>query len=114
MKTDKTLLSGNTSMLLLSLLQDRDMYGYEMVEELARRSDDSFQLKEGTLYPLLHTLEKECFVKSYITKMPGGRDRKYYQLTDAGRAELECRTQEWMKFTEKVSAVLGYSAPATQ
>jgi len=114
MKTDKILHSGNTAILLLSLLRDRDMYGYEMVEELARRSDDTFKLKEGTLYPLLHTLEKENFVKSYTTKTPGGRDRKYYQLTDTGRAELECRTEEWRKFTEKVSAVLGYSAPATQ
>ena len=114
MKTDKSLLSGNTAMLLLSLLRDRDMYGYEMVEELARRSDDTFKLKEGTLYPLLHTLEKENFVKSYTTKTPGGRDRKYYQLTDTGRAELECRTKEWRNYTEKVSAVLRSSAPATQ
>ena len=59
MKIEKSLLSGSTPMLVLSLLKDGDKYGYEMVETLARRSDDTFQLKEGTLYPLLHALEKE-------------------------------------------------------
>ena len=112
MKHEKSLLSGSTSMLLLALLKDRDMYGYEMVEELARRSDDTFRLKEGTLYPLLHTLEKEHCVESYITQTPAGRDRKYYRLTDIGRIQLEFKTQEWKEFSDKVSAVIGCVAPA--
>ena len=65
MKIEKSLLSGSTPLLVLSLLKDGDKYGYEMVTELALRSDDTFQLKEGTLYPLLHTLEKNKFVTSY-------------------------------------------------
>ena len=60
MKIEKSLLSGSTPMLILSLLKDGDKYGYEMVETLAKRSDDTFALKEGTLYPLLHALEKEA------------------------------------------------------
>ena len=112
MKHEKNLLSGSTSMLLLALLKDRDMYGYEMVEELARRADDTFLLKEGTLYPLLHTLEKEHCVEAYITQTPGGRERKYYRLTDNGRARLESKTKEWKIFSEKVSAVIGCTAPA--
>lgn len=112
MKQEKSLLSGSTSMLLLALLKDRDMYGYEMVEELARRSDDTFLLKEGTLYPLLHTLEKEHCVESYIMQTPGGRDRKYYRLTDLGRTQLDFKTREWKVFSEKVSAVIGCVAPA--
>lgn len=51
MKIEKSLLSGSTSLLVLSLLKDGDKYGYEMIEELAKRSDDTFLLKEGTLYP---------------------------------------------------------------
>ena len=111
MKVEKSLLSGNTPMLILALLKDSDKYGYEMVSELARRSDNTFELKEGTLYPLLHTLEKNKFVRSYTKLTPNGRERKYYQLTKEGLAQLEYKEQEWHLFSEKVNAVLGFAAP---
>ena len=107
MKIEKSLLSGATPMLVLSLLADGDKYGYEMVEELAKRSDDTFQLKEGTLYPLLHSLEKEKLVRAYSKLSPNGRERKYYQLTDSGREQLEYKEKERRLFSEKVNAVLG-------
>ena len=107
MKIEKSLLSGSTPMLILSLLKDGDKYGYEMVETLAKRSDDTFALKEGTLYPLLHALEKEKFVESYSKTAPNGRERKYYRLTRSGREQLEYKEKEWRLFTEKVNAVLG-------
>ena len=107
MKIEKSLLSGSTPMLILSLLKDGDKYGYEMVETLAKRSDDTFSLKEGTLYPLLHALEKEKFVESYSKTAPNGRERKYYRLTRSGREQLEYKEKEWKLFTEKVNAVLG-------
>ena len=107
MKIEKSLLSGSTPMLILSLLKDGDKYGYEMVETLAKRSDDTFQLKEGTLYPLLHALEKEKFVESYSKTAPNGRERKYYRLTRSGREQLEHKEKEWRLFSEKVNAVLG-------
>lgn len=106
MKIEKSLLSGSTPMLVLSLLKDGDKYGYEMVEALARRSDDTFQLKEGTLYPLLHALEKENLVQSYTKVAPSGRERKYYTLTKDGREQLEYKEKEWRLFSEKVNAVL--------
>lgn len=106
MKIEKSLLSGSTPMLVLSLLKDGDKYGYEMVEELAKRSDDTFQLKEGTLYPLLHTLEKNKYVTSYTKAAPSGRERKYYRLTKAGLEQLEYKEKEWKLFSEKVNAVL--------
>jgi PadR family transcriptional regulator PadR len=106
MKIEKSLLSGSTPMLILSLLKDGDKYGYEMVETLAKRSDDTFQLKEGTLYPLLHALEKEKFVESYSKTAPNGRERKYYRLTRSGREQLEYKEKEWRLFSEKVNAVL--------
>lgn len=107
MKIEKSLLSGSTPLLVLSLLKDGDKYGYEMADELAKRSDDTFQLKEGTLYPLLHTLEKNGLVKSYTKEGPGGRERRYYHLTEDGRSQLEHKTQEWKLFSEKVNAVIG-------
>lgn len=106
MPIDKSLLSGSTPMLILALLRDGDKYGYEMVAELARRSDDTFQLKEGTLYPLLHTLEKEGLVKCYTKAAPNGRPRKYYRLTDAGASRLEEKTAQWREFSAGVDAVL--------
>ena len=109
MKIEKSLLSGSTPLLVLSLLKDGDKYGYEMIEELAKRSDDTFQLKEGTLYPLLHTLEKEKFVTSYTKQTPSGRERKYYRLTADGLAQLEYKEKEWKLFTQTVNAVLGYA-----
>ena len=56
---DKTLVTRSTGMLLLKLIENEDMYGYQMIEELARRSDDTFTLKAGTLYPMLHDLEAD-------------------------------------------------------
>ena len=109
MKIEKSLLSGSTPLLVLSLLKDGDKYGYEMIEALAKRSDDTFLLKEGTLYPLLHTLEKEKFVASYTQKTPGGRERKYYRLTAEGLAQLEYKEKEWVLFSRTVNAVLGYA-----
>lgn len=58
MKFDKGLMAGSSTLLVLSLLESGDMYGYQMIEELARRSNDTFQMKEGTLYPILHALEQ--------------------------------------------------------
>lgn len=109
MKIEKSLLSGSTPLLVLSLLRDGDKYGYEMIEELAKRSDDTFQLKEGTLYPLLHALEKEKFVTSYTRQTPVGRERKYYRLTAAGLEQLDYKEKEWKLFAQAVNAVLGYA-----
>ncbi len=111
MKIEKSLLSGSTPMLVLSLLKDGDKYGYEMIEALAQRSDDTFQLKEGTLYPLLHSLEKDKLVSSYTKTAPSGRQRKYYSLTEQGRQQLGHKETEWRLFSETVNAVLG-AAPA--
>lgn len=109
MKIEKSLLSGSTPLLILSLLKDGDKYGYEMIEELAKRSDDTFLLKEGTLYPLLHSMEKEKLVRSYTKQTPSGRERKYYQLTSSGRERLEYKEKEWQLYSAKVNAVLGFS-----
>ena len=109
MKIEKSLLSGSTPMLVLALLKDGDKYGYEMIEELDLRSDHTFELKEGTLYPLLHALEKERFVTSYAKQTAGGRERKYYSLTSKGLEQLAYKEKEWRHFTTAVDAVLGFA-----
>jgi len=113
MKFEKSLVSGSTALLVLSLLSDGDKYGYEMVTELARRSNNAFELKEGTLYPLLHALEKTGEVRAYEQTAPSGRERRYYTLTDHGKGRLAEKTEEWRFFSESVNAVLrAASAPA--
>ncbi|MDR7870789.1 MAG: helix-turn-helix transcriptional regulator [Tissierellaceae bacterium] len=106
MKFDKGLIGGSTNLLLLSLLQEKDMYGYEIIRELELRSDNSFQLKEGTLYPVLHKLENMGYVESYRAKGDAGRDRKYYQLTKKGNKQLVEEKQQWKVFTQSVEKVV--------
>ena len=62
MKINKELLKGSTALLILSIISAEDMYGYKIVKELEIRSDNTFSMKEGTLYPLLHSLEEGRFV----------------------------------------------------
>jgi len=102
----------HTQLLILSLLSGRDMYGYEMIVELARRSQNVFEMKEGTLYPALHALEKERLVAAYEREAPTGRVRKYYRITAAGRSCLAAEKEAWQKYAGAVDAVLRAEAPA--
>ena len=81
---DKKMMALSTSMLLLKLLEEEDMYGYQMIRKLEERSNKVFSLKEGTLYPILHGLEEEEAVESYEKCAETGRMRKYYRLTKKG------------------------------
>ena len=112
MEFDKTLLAGSTGLMLLKLLEQEDMYGYQMIEELARRSNDVFQMKEGTLYPILHGLEKGKYLSSYEQQAPTGRMRKYYRLTRRGRELLADKKTEWARFHQGVEDVLSGGANA--
>lgn len=96
---------GGTGMLLLSLLSRRDMYGYEMIETLRERSNRVFDLKAGTLYPLLHTLEAQGWVTSYDGEA-AGRVRRYYAITPAGRGALEEKAEQWNVYARAVRGVL--------
>ena len=103
---DKTLLSGSTALLILKLLEDGDKYGYQMIEELRRRSDDTFSLKAGTLYPLLHSQEQKGCVTAWEENADSARPRRYYHLTDAGRAQLAEKETEWRAYAGAMLRVL--------
>lgn len=96
----------HTQLLVLSLLEKEDMYGYQMIVELARRSDRTFEMKEGTLYPVLHGLEKDGCVEAYQQEAPTGRMRKYYHLTRKGGALLRTEKEAWERYSGAVNAVL--------
>lgn len=105
MAINKSLVSGSTAMLLLKLLSTRDMYGYEMIETLRQRSGNVFELKAGTLYPLLHNLEESGCLTAYEQET-GGKTRKYYRLTKNGMKTLKQKTDEWKQYSEAVVNVL--------
>ena len=96
----------HTHLLVLSLLASEDMYGYQMIVELARRSDHTFEMKEGTLYPVLHGLEKDGLVEAYQQEAPTGRMRKYYHLTRKGGTVLKDEKEAWERYAGAVNAVL--------
>ena len=102
---DKSLISGSTSMLLLRLLEEKDMYGYEMIDTLEKKSNNVFTLKAGTLYPLLHSLEDRNYLTSYESEA-GGKMRKYYSITKEGRKYLQSRKEEWQEYQAAVLSVL--------
>jgi PadR family transcriptional regulator PadR len=106
MHFDRELLKGSISLLLLRLLSERDMYGYEIIQEAARRSSDVFQFKEGTLYPALHQLHRRGYLRSEWRVGDNGRERKYYSLTPKGRKAAVEGKRNWTSFTGAVNAIL--------
>ena len=100
MKISKELAKGSTGLLVLSVISKTDMYGYQIIKTLEVMSN------EGTLYPILHSLEKEGSLESYWCEAEG-RKRKYYKITESGLAELADKKREWQSFSGAVSKVLG-------
>lgn len=99
----------HTQLLLLKLLSTEDMYGYQIILELACRSSNVFEMKEGTLYPVLHGMEREGYVEADEKTAPTGRVRKYYHLTRAGRAALTEEEASWREYSGAVNAVLHFA-----
>ncbi len=101
-------------MLVLAMLEDEDKYGYQIIRELECRSDHTFLMKEGTLYPILHSLEERGEVRSYERESNEGRFRRYYKLTRQGIKTLTRCRREWAKFCKSFGKVVGGEACATQ
>ncbi|MDJ0755099.1 MAG: helix-turn-helix transcriptional regulator [Ardenticatenaceae bacterium] len=97
---------GSTETLLLMLLRDEPMYGYQISQELARRSDGYFETKEGLLYPTLHRMQKEGLINSEWRQPDGSRRRKYYTLTRLGREQLKEQKEEWQLFMTQLQKLL--------
>lgn len=107
MSADKTLVSGSMAMLLLKLLSEKDMYGYEMIDTLRKRSQNVFELKAGSMYPLLHSLEEKNMLTSYEEEVLG-KVRKYYSITKEGRKMLARKEEEWKEYSQAVLQVLSF------
>lgn len=115
MANEKSPFFGNTTMIILKLLEEKDMYGYQIVEEITIKTNNAFNLKTGSLYPILHALEKDGMVTSYDENADSLRVRKYYRLTDKGRNLLLTKESEWKSYVSAVNRIMDWGdehAPA--
>jgi PadR family transcriptional regulator PadR len=99
------LLKGHISTLILAILDERPRHGYEIMKTVSERTDGVFELGQGTIYPLLYSLEEQCLVCSK-TKIVAGRRRRIYSLTAAGRRNCRRRKKQWHLFREAMNRIL--------
>jgi PadR family transcriptional regulator PadR len=93
---------GSSEILILALLADEPMHGYQITQELSRRSRGYFEMKEGLLYPTLHRMEHDGLLASEWLDAVGKRRRKVYRITQAGRQALTAQKAEWSRFAEQL------------
>jgi PadR family transcriptional regulator PadR len=104
---DRELLKGNTATMVLAILKEGPLHGYQIAKEMRRRSDDALQLGQGVLYPILHRLEDRGLIRGEWEPSVGTPSRKSYAITDAGLRELAAKRREWAAFSKAMSKVLG-------
>ena len=105
MNIKKEMTKGSSAMLVLSVLESEDLYGYLIIRRISEKSGNVFRFKEGTLYPILHNFEESGYVKSYWVEADG-RKRKYYSITKKGLKALSDIKAEWKSYTDAVNSVI--------
>src|SRR6187431_1564228 len=100
MKIERDLMRGAGPVAVLKLLERGEMYGYELVQKLAKQGDGALGMGQSTLYPMLYNLEAKGLVASRVTESKSGRPRRYYRLTTRGRKHLEKQQQQWQAVTK--------------
>lgn len=98
---------GDTSLLLLALIGQREMYGYELAAELRRQTDAVIDLPEGTVYPALRRLERQGLIAGRWEEVPDAPRRRYYHLTPHGEGALATGRAAWRRWVGATQAVLG-------
>jgi len=104
-------MNGVPELLILQVLKEREMYGYELVEEIHRRSGTVISIGEGVVYPVLHGLERSGALASRRVKV-NGRSRVYYSLTPQGAARLEGLSDTWSRLSDAIRLVMTGAAHA--
>jgi PadR family transcriptional regulator PadR len=100
------LMKGSSEPLLLCLIGQQPMYGYQIIKELEKKSQGYFKFKEGTLYPALHRLEKAGLVTGKWEMLPSGRQRRYYHITDRGEKLLVLKRSQWQDFLNAMNLII--------
>lgn len=106
MSMNPDLLRGTLETIILEVVAPRPMYGYEICRVVDQRTRGQLELREGSLYPALHKLEKAGLLASHWVESDKGRRRKYYELTPAGHKDLQRRREEWQRFSGAVNAIV--------
>ena len=99
-------MKGSIDSLLLCLINQQPMYGYQIIKELEGRSEGYFKFKDGTLYPALHRLERSGLVAGRWQMLPDGRQRKYYHITEKGRHSLAEKRNQWLEFLAAMNLII--------
>lgn len=102
---NKEMLKGTTEVMVLKMLANEPMYGYGLIKKFDVLSNGVFQFKEGTLYPILHALEKGKYIEAYW-ETSEGRKRKYYRITESGLKQLSVKEKEWLTFSHALNGIL--------
>ena len=105
-KINPELFKGSAATVVLMVLSNGKKYGYELIKEVDIRSNGALELKEGTLYPVLHQLEKDGAIRGSWEKTESSRKRKFYDITSEGRKVLARRKSEWTKFRGVIDQLL--------
>ena len=103
---DTELLKGTLSLLILSLLGRKPMYGYEIAATVHRDTDGAFTWREGSLYPSLHKMEADGLIVGKWEEKETGRRRRYYHITKKGKGVLEDKLQSWTELCRAVNQIL--------
>lgn len=103
---ERELLKGSLGLMLLALIEQGPMYGYVIAKEIRAQTNNVIDLKEGSLYPALHRLEKEGMIEGFWQRREDGVDRRYYRLTAQGQQVLDDRRAQWNRFSAAVSKVV--------
>lgn len=109
MRIDRDLTAASVVPLLLLLLEEKESYGYQIIQRIKASSQGQWNWSEGMLYPVLHRLEQRELIESYWHVADTGRRRKYYRLTKRGRAELQRQKKQWEIVRDTLGS-LGFSA----
>jgi DNA-binding PadR family transcriptional regulator len=108
---DKDLVAAMASPLVLAILADGDSYGYAILKRVRELSHDELEWSDGMLYPLLHRLERSGHVRADWGASPEGRRRRYYAITDSGRAQLADQRRQWETATRTLGGIWARTAP---
>ena len=103
---DTELLKGTLSLLILSLLSRKAMYGYEIAATVHADTDGAFTWREGSLYPSLHKMEQGGLIVGEWEEKETGRKRRYYHITKEGRTVLKEKVQSWSELCSAVNRIL--------
>ena len=105
MKLEREMMRGAGPTAVMQLLSSGEMYGYQIVESLSKRSDGIFELGQSTLYPMLYNLESKGIVSSRQKSGPNGRSRRYYRLTTTGKKKLAADREQWAAVIKGLGAL---------